>query len=84
MVVFKGALSGMHTLLDRDVPRMNAMMKRMTEHLDAYLRGGDEPERLREILGTASMARGGEEADGAAPGRETASDAAEPDPEASP
>ena len=65
MVVFKGALSGMHTLLDRDVPRMNAMMRRMTEHLDAYLRGGEEPERLLEILGNAtSMARGGEESDG--------------------
>lgn len=65
MVVFKGALSGMHTLLDRDVPRMNAMMRRMTEHLDAYLRGGEEPERLLEILGNAtSMARGGEGSDG--------------------
>lgn len=68
MVVFKGALSGMHTLLDRDVPRMNAMMKRMTEHLDAYLRGGEEPERLLEILGNASsMARGGEHVEGQDP-----------------
>lgn len=67
-VVFKGALSGMHTLLDRDVPRMNAMMKRMTEHLDAYLRGGEEPERLLEILGNASsMARGGEHGEGQHP-----------------
>ena len=75
MVVFKGALSGMHTLLDRDVPRMNAMMKRMTEHLDAYLRGGEEPERLLEILGNASsMARGGEDGEG----RDTAP-AEEPD-----
>ena len=62
MVVFKGALSGMHALLDRDVPRINAMLKRMTEHLEEYLRGGsEESERLMEVLGTASsMARGGE------------------------
>jgi hypothetical protein len=60
-VIFKGALSGMHTVLDRDVPRVNAMLKRMTEHLEAYLRGGDESDRLLEILGTSSnMRRGGD------------------------
>jgi hypothetical protein len=60
-VIFKGALSGMHTVLDRDVPRVNAMLKRMTEHLESYLRGGDESERLLEILGTSSnMRRGGD------------------------
>lgn len=60
-VIFKGALSGMHTVLDRDVPRVNAMLKRMTEHLEAYLRGGDESDRLMEILGTSSnMRRGGD------------------------
>jgi hypothetical protein len=73
MVVFKGALSGMHALLDRDVPRINAMLKRMTEHLEEYLRGGsEEAERLMEVLGTSSgMARGGdadEAADGSAGG----------------
>ena len=61
-IVFKGALSPMQTLLDRDVPRMNAMLKRMTEHLEAYLRGGEETERLLEILGTPSMKRGGDQA----------------------
>ena len=85
MVVFKGALSGMHTLLDRDVPRMNAMMKRMTEHLDAYLRGGEEPERLLEILGNASsMARGGEDAEDAEGGDEDASADGRAPPEATP
>ena len=60
-VIFKGALSGMHTVLDRDVPRVNAMLKRMTEHLEAYLRGGDESDRLLEILGASSnMSRGGD------------------------
>lgn len=60
-VIFKGALSGMHTVLDRDVPRMSAMLKRMTEHLEAYLRGGDESDRLLEILGASSnMRRGGD------------------------
>ena len=56
-VVFKGALSGMHVMLDRDVPRINAMLKRMTEHLEEYLRGGQEAEQLLEILGTASSIR---------------------------
>jgi len=56
-VVFKGALSGMHVMLDRDVPRINAMLKRMTEHLEEYLRGGQESEQLMEILGTASSIR---------------------------
>jgi hypothetical protein len=56
-VVFKGALSGMHVMLDRDVPRINAMLKRMTEHLEEYLRGGQESEQLMEILGTASSMR---------------------------
>jgi len=61
-VVFKGALTGMHVMLDRDVPRINAMLKRMTEHLEEYLRGGEEPERLLEILGTAAcMRRAGED-----------------------
>ncbi|RLS27250.1 MAG: hypothetical protein DWH75_01685 [Planctomycetota bacterium] len=60
-VIFKGALSGMHTVLDRDVPRMSAMLKRMTEHLEAYLRGGEESDRLLEILGASSnMSRGGD------------------------
>jgi hypothetical protein len=65
MAIFKGALSTMHVLLDRDMPRMNAMMRRMEEHLDDYLRGGEERDRLLEILGTqGSMARGGEDAGG--------------------
>lgn len=63
MAIFKGALAGMHVLLDREVPRMNSLMRRMEEHLDEYLRGGEERERLLEMLGTAaSMARGGDEA----------------------
>ena len=61
-VVFKGALTGMHVMLDRDVPRINAMLKRMTEHLEEYLRGGEESEQLLEILGTAAgMRRAGED-----------------------
>jgi len=61
-VVFKGALSGMHVMLDRDVPRINAMLKRMTEHLEEYLRGGQESEQLMESLGTASsMSRAGDD-----------------------
>jgi len=52
----------MHVMLDRDVPRINAMLKRMTEHLEEYLRGGQESEQLMEILGTsANMRRGGED-----------------------
>ena len=83
-IVFKGALSPMHTLLDRDLPRANAMLKRMTEHLEAYLRGGDETERLLEILGTASsMARGGEDG-GDAPGADAALPPADGAPEGAP
>lgn len=68
MVVFKGALSGMHVMIDRDVPRINAMLKRMTEHLEEYLRGGQESEQLLEILGTASsMRRAGEDDPGTEP-----------------
>lgn len=77
-IVFKGALSPMHTLLDRDVPRANAMLKRMTEHLEAYLRGGDEAERLLEILGMPSMRRGGEEGAEDAPPAAPAPDAPAP------
>ncbi len=65
-VVFKGALSPMHTLLDRDAPKVNAMLRRMTEHLEAYLRGGEETESLLAILGVSSMKRGGDE-EGAEP-----------------
>ncbi|MFM8640467.1 MAG: hypothetical protein ACKOEL_07525 [Planctomycetota bacterium] len=81
MAIFKGALSTMHVLLDRDMPRMNAMMRRMEEHLDDYLRGGDERDRLIEILGTqGSMARGGEDADAGPPGATGGSAAAEDAP----
>jgi hypothetical protein len=94
-VIFKGALSGMHTVLDRDVPRVNAMLKRMTEHLEAYLRGGDESDRLLEILGASSnMSRGGDVdetgpadesaavdsvTDGSAPADSTTSNSASPE-----
>jgi hypothetical protein len=76
-VIFKGALSGMHTVLDRDVPRVNAMLKRMTEHLEAYLRGGDESDRLLEILGASSnMRRGGDMDETSATDESAAADSA--------
>lgn len=66
-IVFKGALAPMATTLDRDVPRIQAMMRRMTEHLEEYLRGTpEETERLMDILGLGSVRRSGEEA-GATP-----------------
>jgi hypothetical protein len=77
----------MHVMLDRDVPRINAMLKRMTEHLEEYLRGGQESEQLLEILGTsANMRRGGDdEAEGEAQAKPTAgSDAAESPTDARP
>jgi hypothetical protein len=45
----------------------------MTEHLEEYLRGGQESEQLMEILGTsATMRRGGEdEADAEAQAKPT-------------
>ena len=60
-IVFKGALAPMQTALDRDIPQLAAMMRRMSEHLEDYLRGGPESERILGILGDLSgMARGGE------------------------
>lgn len=60
-IVFKGALAPMQTALDRDIPQLAAMMRRMSEHLEDYLRGGPESERILAMLGdVGSMARGGE------------------------
>jgi hypothetical protein len=62
-IVFKGALSPMATMLDRDAPRIKAMLRRMTEHLEEYLKAmPGETEQLLAILGEASMRRGGDEA----------------------
>lgn len=73
-IVFKGALAPMATTLDRDVPRVQAMMRRMTEHLEEYLRGApEESERLMEILGLGSVRRSGEEAGAASPDSAAAS-----------
>jgi len=60
-IVFKAALSPMATLLDRDGPRILAMLHRMTEHLEEYLRSSpEETERLLDILGVTSVKRAGE------------------------
>lgn len=68
-VVFKGAIGVMGTLIDRDVPRVAAMLRRMSEHLDEYLRGGEEAERIMEILGASgSMRRAGQDDGGDGPG----------------
>ena len=72
-IVFKGALAPMQTALDRDIPQLAAMMRRMSEHLEDYLRGGPESERILAMLGDlGSVARDGE-ASGDAPagGEET-------------
>jgi hypothetical protein len=62
-IVFKGALAPMATMLDRDAPRILAMLRHMTEHLEEYLRSSpDETERLLGILGEVSVKRSGEEA----------------------
>ncbi len=77
-ITFKGALSPMGTLLDRDSPRILAMLRRMTEHLEEYLRSSpDETERLMEILGVTSMKRGGEDAEGASGGNGSGGSAGE-------
>lgn len=62
-IVFKGALSPMAAVLDRDGPAILAMLRRMTEHLEEYLRSSpEETEQLLHILGVASIRRSGEEA----------------------
>jgi hypothetical protein len=69
-IVFKGGLSPMQALLDRDVPHAAAMLRRMSEHLEEYLRGGDEGARILEQLSSMpSMRRGG---DAPGPGRPSA------------
>jgi hypothetical protein len=51
----------MQALLDRDVPHAAAMLRRMSEHLEDYLRGGDEGARILEQLASMpSMRRSGE------------------------
>lgn len=63
-VVFKGALAPMATVLDRDLPNVIAMLRRMAEHLEEYLRSSpEESERLLDILGVSSIKRSGEEAE---------------------
>lgn len=63
-IVFKGAIAPMQTALDRDIPQLAAMMRRMSEHLEDYLRGGPESERIMEMLGgPGSVARDGEAGD---------------------
>ena len=67
-------------MLDRDVPRVNAMLKRMTEHLEAYLRGGDESDRLLEILGTSSNMRRGGDVDETGAAHDSATESGEQTP----
>lgn len=84
-IVFKGALSPMGTLLDRDSPRVLAMLRRMTEHLEEYLRSTpEEGERLLQILGVVSIRRGGDEepADGIAEADSAPEDAGRDSPPA--
>jgi hypothetical protein len=72
-IVFKGALAPMQTTLDRDVPQLAAMMRRMSEHLEDYLRGGPESERVLAMLGDlGSVARDGEASGDAPAGGEKA------------
>jgi hypothetical protein len=40
----------MQTALDRDIPQLAAMMRRMSEHLEDYLRGGPESERILAMI----------------------------------
>ena len=75
-IVFKGALSPMQALLDRDVPHAAAMLRRMSEHLEEYLRGGDEGARILEQLSSMPSMRRSGERDGAKPGSAVTGDAA--------
>lgn len=75
-IVFKGALSPMQALLDRDVPHAAAMLRRMSEHLEEYLRGGDEGARILEQLSSMPSMRRSGERDVAKPGSAVTGDAA--------
>jgi hypothetical protein len=74
----------MQALLDRDVPHAAAMLRRMSEHLEDYLRGGDEGTRILEQLASMpSMRRGGDAPGPGRPSAETPGASDGPPPEGS-
>lgn len=81
VAVYRAGTGPLRSAIDKDVPRICAMMKRMVEHLEAYHRGDDERTRLLDMLaprpeqaadGAVSVSRGGDAAEGPPPAAETA------------
>ena len=74
-IVFKGAISPMQAMLDRDVPQLAGALRRMSEHLAEYLRGPEGTAEMLQLLGespSGGMARGGtDEAPASADGTPT-------------
>ena len=79
VAVYRAGTNPLRTTIERDVPRISAMMRRMVEHLEDYHRSDDERSRLLEMLaprpeqcedGTVGMRRGGDAPDQAADGSE--------------
>ena len=60
-IVYQGAVTPMLATIERDIPRLAAMLTNLSERLEEYLRGGDHAAAMRELFGSAgSMRRGGE------------------------
>jgi len=83
-IVFKGAISPMQAMLDRDIPQLAGAMRRMTEHLAEYLRGPEGAAEMLRLLGespSGAMVRGGSEG-GPEPSGSEAPEATERRPDA--
>ena len=76
VAVYRAGTGPLRSAIDKDIPRISAMMRRMIEHLEAYRSSDDERSRLLDMLaprpeqaqdGTVSVARGGDAAGDPAP-----------------
>jgi hypothetical protein len=48
--VFRGGVSPLRTVLDRDIPRAVALLRHLAAHLEEYARGGDDRDRILAML----------------------------------
>ena len=62
LAVYRAGTAPLRSALDRDIPRIVAMMRRMIDHLEEYGRGDDERRRLLEMLAPAPAPDSGEAA----------------------
>lgn len=48
--VYRGGVAPLRTTLDRDLPRAIALLRHLAEHLEEYLRGGNDRDRILSML----------------------------------